>query len=153
MTLGIGIMAAALGVTVLADLVTKSLILSRRFAGAAALPALGIMDAADPAGSGRRILQPRLNVRAPICRAPRALLIGVWMLSLFAVSFLLLDSRTPGMSEVGWGWALGGSAANLIDRLRRGGILDFVAIGPWPPFNLADAAIVAGLSAVGVSAL
>ena len=27
----------------------------------------------------------------------------------------------------------------------REGIVDFIAIGPWPPFNLADAAIVMGV--------
>ena len=32
----------------------------------------------------------------------------------------------------------------MLDRLRRGAIMDFVAIGPWQVFNLADAALVVG---------
>ena len=40
---------------------------------------------------------------------------------------------------------IGGAAGNLLDRVRRGAIVDFIAVGPWPVFNLADAAIVAGI--------
>jgi signal peptidase II len=40
---------------------------------------------------------------------------------------------------------LGGAAGNVADRVRRGAIVDFIAIGRWPPFNLADAAIVVGV--------
>jgi signal peptidase II len=36
----------------------------------------------------------------------------------------------------------------VLDRLMRGAVVDFVAIGPWPVFNLADAALVAGAGAV-----
>lgn len=40
---------------------------------------------------------------------------------------------------------LGGAFGNLIDRLRLGYVTDFIDIGPWPVFNLADASIVSGL--------
>jgi signal peptidase II len=45
---------------------------------------------------------------------------------------------------VGLGLALGGAAGNLVDRLLRGAVVDFIALGAWPTFNLADAAMVAG---------
>ncbi len=45
---------------------------------------------------------------------------------------------------VGGGLLLGGSIGNLIDRISRGGVTDFIAIGPWPPFNVADMAITSG---------
>jgi len=45
---------------------------------------------------------------------------------------------------IGIGAALGGATGNVLDRLTRGAVVDFVAIGPWPVFNLADAALVAG---------
>ncbi len=45
---------------------------------------------------------------------------------------------------VGGGLVLGGSIGNLIDRISRGGVTDFIAIGPWPPFNVADMAITSG---------
>ena len=40
---------------------------------------------------------------------------------------------------------LGGAFGNLVDRLRLGWVTDFIDIGPWPIFNLADASIVTGL--------
>lgn len=43
------------------------------------------------------------------------------------------------------GLVLGGSLGNLIDRLRMGYVVDYVAIGIWPKFNVADSAIVFGL--------
>ena len=41
--------------------------------------------------------------------------------------------------------ALGGATGNLLDRLLRGHIVDFIEIGLWPIFNVADVGIVAGL--------
>src|SRR5919106_1307726 len=43
------------------------------------------------------------------------------------------------------GLQLGGAFGNLIDRLRLGYVTDFIDVGPWPAFNLADASIVTGL--------
>jgi signal peptidase II len=37
-----------------------------------------------------------------------------------------------------------GALSNIIDRLRYGQIIDFLHIGPWPIFNLADGLIVFG---------
>ena len=34
-----------------------------------------------------------------------------------------------------------GALGNLIDRFTRGYVVDFIAIGPWPNFNLADSYI------------
>lgn len=38
----------------------------------------------------------------------------------------------------------GGAAANLIDRLSYGFVIDFVSVGFWPAFNVADSAITIG---------
>ena len=51
----------------------------------------------------------------------------------------------PPRYRIALGVILGGAVGNLIDRFRFGGaVVDFIAIGPWPPFNLADAAIFIG---------
>jgi signal peptidase II len=48
------------------------------------------------------------------------------------------------------GLLLGGAVGNLLDRLLRGGVplhgevVDFVKVGPWPLFNLADSCITVG---------
>jgi signal peptidase II len=43
------------------------------------------------------------------------------------------------------GLLLGGAAGNLIDRIRLGGVTDFVELPHWPAFNLADACITVGV--------
>jgi signal peptidase II len=48
---------------------------------------------------------------------------------------------------LGLGAALGGAAGNLLDVVRRRSIVDFIDLGWWPTFNLADVAILAGLAA------
>lgn len=43
------------------------------------------------------------------------------------------------------GLIVGGAIGNIIDRIRFGYVIDFVAVGPWPRFNVADAAISMGV--------
>ena len=43
------------------------------------------------------------------------------------------------------GMQLGGAIGNLIDRIFKGQVTDFVVLGSWPVFNLADASIVVGI--------
>jgi len=40
-----------------------------------------------------------------------------------------------------FGVTFGGALGNLIDRFRFGYVVDYVSVGPWPVFNIADAAI------------
>ena len=47
------------------------------------------------------------------------------------------------------GLMMGGAVGNLVDRLHQGWVTDFIDIGPWPVFNLADASIVTGLVVMG----
>jgi len=60
-----------------------------------------------------------------------------------------------------WAWGLGlilgGAAGNLVDRfvrspgVLRGHVVDFVSVGWWPVFNVADACLVAGVIVVTVA--
>lgn len=43
------------------------------------------------------------------------------------------------------GLVVGGGAANLLDRIRDGQVTDFISIGWWPTFNLADCAVCLGV--------
>jgi len=54
----------------------------------------------------------------------------------------------PPRYRLGLGLLLGGALGNLIDRVRFGAVIDFVDVPWWPTFNLADAAIVAGVALV-----
>jgi len=40
---------------------------------------------------------------------------------------------------------LGGLVGNLIDRITLGYVVDFISIGLWPSFNIADACIFIGI--------
>lgn len=44
------------------------------------------------------------------------------------------------------GLQLGGAVGNLIDRLMMGKVTDFISIGAFPVFNIADASISAGVA-------
>jgi signal peptidase II len=76
----------------------------------------------------------------------RTLLI-LWGAALLSVIVLLGYGRyfQSAAAQVGLGVAFGGATGNLIDRLWRGKIIDFVDVRFWPVFNIADAAIVLGL--------
>jgi signal peptidase II len=39
----------------------------------------------------------------------------------------------------------GGAIGNLVDRARLGYVIDFIAVGAWPNFNVADSAITVGV--------
>ncbi len=52
--------------------------------------------------------------------------------------------RIEALSEVGAALVLGGALGNLVDRVRVGRVIDFIDLGFWPVFNLADAAIALG---------
>ncbi len=47
--------------------------------------------------------------------------------------------------QAGLGLLVGGAVGNVIDRLSHGYVTDFIAIGPWPRFNVADSAITVGV--------
>ena len=53
--------------------------------------------------------------------------------------------RPSNLLRLSLGLQLGGAAGNLLDRLRVGHVTDFVDVGPWPIFNVADTSIVVGL--------
>jgi signal peptidase II len=71
-------------------------------------------------------------------------LIGLWGLAL-GCALLALAAGPARPTGAGLAVALGGATGNLCDRLGGGAVVDFVALGWWPAFNLADVAIVAGV--------
>lgn len=81
-------------------------------------------------------------------------LIGVAALLLYALVFCrrfpYLDNR---LGKLALGLVLGGTAGNLIDRLRLGYVTDFIDVGVWPAFNIADSAIVVGVIILAYSIL
>jgi signal peptidase II len=72
-------------------------------------------------------------------------LILVTLVALGVVGYLFArDPARPGM-WVAAGLLAGGAIGNLADRVRAGEVTDYVDLLSWPPFNLADMAITAGV--------
>jgi signal peptidase II len=49
------------------------------------------------------------------------------------------------LTKLSLGLILGGTLGNLLDRLNYGAVTDFIDVGPWPTFNVADSAMVVGV--------
>ncbi len=72
-------------------------------------------------------------------------IVAILACALFAYRrYPILDSK---LGKSALGLILGGTAGNLIDRLNPNlkGVTDFIDIGIWPAFNIADSAIVVGV--------
>lgn len=73
------------------------------------------------------------------------LLVAVTAVALLALALLFSRDRgRPGM-WLAIGLLGGGALGNLADRVRAGEVTDYVDFLSWPPFNLADVAITAGV--------
>jgi signal peptidase II len=72
-------------------------------------------------------------------------LVLVTLLALSVVGYLFARNPARGGMWVATGLLAGGAIGNLSDRVRAGAVTDFVDLPPWPPFNLADMAITAGV--------
>ena len=129
---------------VAADQVSKAFILGRW--------PLATLTASSSFVSIRCILN-RQGASAALAGVPALTALWGAMIGLSALT-LHYDLLGHGaLVPVGIGAAVGGATGNVIDRLRRGAVVDFVAIGPWPVFNLADAALVAGAGVILLTAL
>nr|WP_272911650.1 signal peptidase II [Loktanella sp. M215] len=82
-----------------------------------------------------------------------------WALSLIAfavcgVLAVMLWRTTRYLEAVAYGLIIGGALGNIVDRLRFGGVTDFldfyVGNTHWPAFNIADVAIVTGVAVLFV---
>ncbi|MHA2610653.1 MAG: signal peptidase II [bacterium JZ-2024 1] len=75
----------------------------------------------------------------------------VWVVIVIAASVLLYSTyteiRSPAhsFSLYALGLIWGGAMGNLLDRIRTGKVVDFIAVWKWPIFNLADSSIVLGI--------
>ena len=108
-------------------------------------------------GMGESAYGRRARSRSTACRTPgiafglfssatavvivlTAIAVG-WMIVFFARS----GSRHP-VIPAALGLLIGGSVSNLADRVRLGHVTDFLDVGWWPAFNLADTFIVLGVA-------
>ena len=87
--------------------------------------------------------------------ARRRFVVALWVVAVTLLVTLVefVPRYQSPLIQVALGTALGGATGNVIDRVWRGGVIDFIDLRFWPVFNLADAAIVAGGLLAAVRAL
>jgi signal peptidase II len=82
-------------------------------------------------------------------------LVGLIVVGVIAASYRYLP-RSGFRIHLALGLQLGGAVGNLIDRIRQGYVVDFVDFGYkanwWPVFNVADSAIVIGVTLLALNA-
>ena len=74
-------------------------------------------------------------------------LIVVAFAGIFILGLIYRSQRPPSnLLRLSLGLQIGGAVGNLTDRLLFGHVTDFLDVGAWPIFNLADSSIVVGLA-------
>lgn len=72
-------------------------------------------------------------------------LVLVAAVALAVIGYLFArNPQRPGM-WLAVGLVAGGAIGNLADRIRHDAVTDLIAVGSWPPFNLADVSITLGV--------
>ena len=54
-------------------------------------------------------------------------------------------------ARIGFALVIGGALGNLVDRVARGYVVDFIHVRGWPVFNVADIAVVIGVGVLMLS--
>jgi signal peptidase II len=75
----------------------------------------------------------------------RGVLVALTLAALSVVAYLFWRRPTAPAMWLAAGLLAGGALGNLADRLRAGAVTDYVDVLSWPPFNLADVSITAGV--------
>ena len=123
-------------VVILLDQSTKSIIVGWLSWGES-WPAEGFLRLthARNTGTAFSLFQGHSNILSIVAIVAVGVLLWVYW-STGAKSFIL---------RVALGLQLGGAIGNLLDRLQQGYVTDFIDVGPWPIFNVADSAISVGM--------
>ncbi len=127
-------------VIITADQLTKNWI--RTYTGEFPIFKAGIFRIIDVhnTGSSFGLFQDHNFILTIVAITGIVLVLGFAVLITFR--YPLLDTW---FSKFTLGLILGGTAGNLIDRLSRGYVTDFIDIGPWPTFNVADSSMICGV--------
>ena len=78
------------------------------------------------------------------------LVVVLALIALVALGWFVASAPPGWPTAIAGGLILGGALGNLVDRVTRGEVVDFVSLPAWPAFNLADVAITFGVFALAV---
>ena len=78
--------------------------------------------------------------------SPPGVLAGLQLAGLTALGVFWWRRRRTArlLEQAAWAVTAAGAAGNLIDRVLRGYVVDFIHLHHWPVFNVADVALVVG---------
>ena len=127
------------GTAVLADQLTKSIVVSRLSLGDA-IASIGPFSIHHVQNTGIAFGLFADSTTAVI------VLTGAAVAGM--ILFFARTARRHPLLPVALGLVIGGSVSNLIDRVRLGHVTDFLDFLYWPAFNLADTFIVVGVAAL-----
>lgn len=127
------------GLAVVLDQLSKALVAGymERGDSVTVIPGLLRITYSTNTGGAFGILQGSRHI---IFFAALCVLIAVLIL------FFRIWSRERKLYSIAAGLMIGGALGNLIDRIFRGKVVDFLDLRWWAIFNVADIAIVAGVS-------
>jgi signal peptidase II len=127
--------AALCVVVVIVDQVAKALIEARMVPG----------EHVDVLGPLGLTLAHNEGVAFGLASGGGAALVALTVVALIFVGVIFARNPTRPWMWVAFGLLAGGAIGNLADRVRAGAVTDYVDAFGWPPFNLADVAITAGV--------
>ncbi len=61
------------------------------------------------------------------------------------------QTRQPSWRHVAFSLILAGAVGNLLDRVFRGYVVDFIHVPHWPVFNVADVCIIVGVALLALT--
>jgi signal peptidase II len=82
----------------------------------------------------------------------RVLQLPLILAALAFVTYLAFRSERTPLHQWGFGLIVGGALGNVIDRIPDGLVTDFVRVGSFPVFNVADSCITIGVALLLLSA-
>ena len=72
------------------------------------------------------------------------MIVGIFAI-IFISYFLIFYTRESNLLQIAISLQLSGAFGNIVDRVRLGSVTDFIDVGSWPVFNIADSCISVGM--------
>ena len=130
---------------VISDQLTKRIVIDMIEIGQRYIVIPGILDLVHVKNSGMVFGIMQGNNSTPF----QLLMIFISILAIVVLIFWIRNSHSKGRQIIYLSLILGGAIGNLIDRVARGAVVDFIDIHigsrHWPAFNFADSAITLGV--------
>lgn len=81
---------------------------------------------------------------APVHRTMFLVVVSLMVLAVVLTQWWKRRADPSRALHFGFAFVVAGAAGNVIDRMMRGYVVDFIHVPMWPVFNVADVLIVAG---------